>query len=192
MSVNVTYIRDIPDGPNNPSVDQPKMQINTNAIDQIIAVDHVSFNTNGGGWHNQVTFAATNVPAIPLTGVSPPVLFTKDVIGAVSTLPELFYYSGLTANTSDQYLSGTTLGSEGSTFLFAGIIVKWKKVSATDTGNPITFAKPFPNQCFGVVATLNEDANAVVSIDNITVAGFKAFAASAFGPFDIFYIAIGN
>ena len=69
MSINVTYNNAIPNAPNNPSVDQPKMQTNTDSIDQIIGVDHVSFNTNDGGWHKQVTF---NSPHIPVPPVSPP------------------------------------------------------------------------------------------------------------------------
>lgn len=51
---NYTYKRDIPDGPNNPSVDQPNMKINTNSIDSIIAEDHYSFGVNDGGLHKQV------------------------------------------------------------------------------------------------------------------------------------------
>lgn len=54
----ITYNRDIPDQPNNPSVDQPDMKINTNSVDDIINVDHYSFNDNLGGLHKQVRMPA--------------------------------------------------------------------------------------------------------------------------------------
>jgi hypothetical protein len=55
-----SYNRDIPDGPNNPSVDQPNMKINTNSTDDILQVDHVSFETPDGGTHKQVTLSSKN------------------------------------------------------------------------------------------------------------------------------------
>ncbi len=57
-----SYNRDIPDGPNNPSVDQPKMKINTNSTDDLIDVDHFSFDESNGGYHRQVTVATKNTP----------------------------------------------------------------------------------------------------------------------------------
>jgi len=44
----------IPAAPNNPSFDQPDMLSNNVATNGILAVDHVSFNTNFGGNHLQV------------------------------------------------------------------------------------------------------------------------------------------
>ena len=55
----VNYNLNIPDAPNNPSTDQPKMKTNTNAVDTILAVDHVFFNTTNGGFHNHVTFGTS-------------------------------------------------------------------------------------------------------------------------------------
>lgn len=60
------YFLNIPDGPNNPSNDQPRMQTNTNSIDSIIAVDHYTFeqgNLNRDGWHQQSTYPQS--PVIP-------------------------------------------------------------------------------------------------------------------------------
>ena len=194
MSINVTYNKNIPDGPNNPSVDQPKMKVNTNAVDQILAVDHVSFNANGGGWHKQVTFASNNVPPIPSGGVTPPVLFTKDVQAAVTKLPQLFYYSGKKANTQDQYLvTGTSVGDEGSTYLFGGIIIKWSDTSAKDGGKSVTFTKAFPNQCFVVLLTSrDQNFTGELSVSDVSVSGFKAWRNSGSGSTGVSYIAIGN
>lgn len=56
------YNRDIPNAPNAPSRDQPKMQVNTNSTDEIINVDHYSFESSGSrdGWHKQVTIPSQN------------------------------------------------------------------------------------------------------------------------------------
>lgn len=53
---NYTYVRDIPDAPHNPSVDQPDMKINTNSIDDLIEEDHYSFNdpNNFSGYHKDI------------------------------------------------------------------------------------------------------------------------------------------
>lgn len=89
----VTYNLDIPDGPNNPSNDQPKMKTNTNSIQTLISVDHVGFNTNGsppngvGGHHLQVSFDGKNVPGAQTDPQS--VLYTND--GSASTVSELYY-----------------------------------------------------------------------------------------------------
>ena len=59
------YNENIPAAGNNPSNDQPLMYINTNSIDALIAVDHVSFNADSGGQHVQVTYTAPiNRPTI--------------------------------------------------------------------------------------------------------------------------------
>jgi len=97
----VTYNLDIPDGPNNPSNDQPKMKTNTNSIQTLISVDHVGFNTSGsppngvGGHHLQVSFDGKNVPAAQTDPQS--VLYTNNVIAgafntaSASTVAEMFY-----------------------------------------------------------------------------------------------------
>lgn len=61
----VAYNRDIPFSTNNPSTDQPNMQTNTNSVDDILQVDHVSFNATNGGTHKQVTYSSENVPSSP-------------------------------------------------------------------------------------------------------------------------------
>src|SRR5438309_2088604 len=104
----------VPGTNNDPADDQPIMQTNNVSTSGLISVDHVGFNTPGGGHHEQVTFNDNNVPSVP---TSPPVLFTNSVSG----LPQLFFYSGTSTQGSGQYISNTN----GSTFLLGGIILKW-------------------------------------------------------------------
>ena len=49
---NFAYNNNIPNGPNNPSADQPGMQVNTNSISGLIAVNHNGFGLNDGGKHS--------------------------------------------------------------------------------------------------------------------------------------------
>lgn len=52
----IAYNLSIPAAGNNPSSDQPKMQVNTNAINTILGQDHFNFNVSNGGWHQQSTY----------------------------------------------------------------------------------------------------------------------------------------
>lgn len=84
----VTYNRDIPDGPNNPSRDQPLMKTNTNSVDDILKVDHVSFNTANSGFHKQVTFNAKTTQGAQTDPQS--VVFTNDGV-ANTAHPQLYF-----------------------------------------------------------------------------------------------------
>ncbi len=138
-----TYTRDRPDGPNNPSVDQPVMKVNTNSIDDILAVDHVSFNTAGGGEHEQVTFNGNNIPIGIVTDPTS-VFFTKNntaghpypfflnseaaaVINALPFLPDLV-------------TSGTNYGFKIGTMIF-----NFGSGPTAPTVSSITFAVPMTN-----------------------------------------------
>jgi len=61
----VAYNRDIPDAPNNPSTDQPKMKQNTNAIDDLISVDHLTFQATNFGTHKQTAFENFSTGVVP-------------------------------------------------------------------------------------------------------------------------------
>jgi hypothetical protein len=154
--MSISYNTNIPFSTHNPSNDQPLMETNTNSINSWVQVDHVGFNVGGGevsGQHNQVTFNSNNVPTPP---VSPPVLFTNNV----NSLPQLFFYSGNSSQSSSQYSltegSPGATNTGGSTFLLGGIVLKWGIVSATDNTS-ISFATlsgaAFPTACFAVYAT---------------------------------------
>jgi len=89
-----TYFDNIPAGPNNPSVDQPNMQTNTNSTDGIINVDHYSFEqSNLDGWHKQVTLPANNVPGAQ-TGLASTVY--SDVGISVPTKSQLYFRNSAT------------------------------------------------------------------------------------------------
>lgn len=180
MAQNYSYNTSVPAANNKPSNDQPDMLVNAQSIASLISEDHVGFNTDGSGWHNQVTFYANNTPVVP---TSPPVLFTNNVAG----IPQLFYYSGNATQSSSQY----TAAANGSTFLFGGIILKWGQVTVTGQqtvnfgaaggGNPGLNVGAFPNSCFTVIAQPKNSTgptvvNDYVTIGNITASNFVATA----------------
>ncbi len=53
---NFAYNNGVPAGPNDPSDDQPEMLINTQSIQSILAVDHVTLGVDDGGTHKQINF----------------------------------------------------------------------------------------------------------------------------------------
>jgi hypothetical protein len=181
--MGISYNLGIPAATHNPSIDQPNMQVNTNSIAQIIAVDHVGFSTTGSGQHNQVTFNANNVPAVP---TAPPVLFTN----TVGSLPQLFFYSGPATSSSNQYVNN---GTAGSTFLLGGMIQKWGMGAATGGGpENVTFAGAFPNACYVVVVTGTSSlytGGFVITAKSQT--GFNISRTSGSGSTGYYYIAIG-
>lgn len=174
----------IPATNNNPSVDQPDMQINNVSTDAILAVDHISFNTANGGQHKQITFNQ-DASYVPVPPVSPPVLFT-DIVNA---LPELKFFSGDAAHSSDQYVVGTT----GSVLLFNGIIIKWGTGTASLGGVVNNFVpnNSFPNNCFVVIPVNTAGASRSLRVLVVTTSSFTAFSDNVLAS-SIRYIAIGN
>lgn len=85
--MSFAYNNGVPAGPNDPSVDQPDMLTNTQSIENIINVDHVTFNNTAGGKHKQVTFASKNTPVAQTDPQS--VLYTAS--GTESTVADMSF-----------------------------------------------------------------------------------------------------
>jgi hypothetical protein len=180
--MSIAYNINIPLSSNNPSVDQPNMETNNNAIATYVAVDHVAFNTSGSGQHNQVTFNSNNIPVVP---TSPPVLFTN----TVGSLPQLFFYSGASTSSSSQYLLGA---NQGSTFMLGGIIAKWGIANTNNTPVTTTFAQAFPNACFFVQLTnLNPSYTGTFSVNSISATNFTAQRLAGSGITGAYFLAFG-
>lgn len=171
-----TYNRDIPDGPNNPSVDQPKMKTNTNSTDEIIDVDHYSFNDNSGGLHRQVNLVNEASPSI---------------------LGNSVIYSNLQGGQSVPWVKNSVIdqplftgtvstSASGYTSVLGGVIIQWGQVNGTHAGAfnnadtfPVVFPTPFPNFCFAVETQLGyssllliEEAIIILDTASITNTGF--------------------
>lgn len=177
--MSIGYVLGIPNGSHAPATDRPNMTSNNDNIATYVGIDHVPFNTTGSGQHEQVTFAANNVPGAPTT---PPVLFTN----TVGSLPQLFFYSGSSTN---QY----TNGANGSTFLLGGMILKWGQGNANSGGGYTNnFVTAFPNGCYCVIATSRDSAfTGQFSVTSITASSFVCNRNSGSGVTGIYFVAIG-
>lgn len=159
------YNRDIPFEDNNPSVDQPNMKTNTNSTDDLINVDHYSFEQSLGGLHKQVQ--------MPLSGGSPGMLppglianegtlYTKTVPSA-PTLPDetgLFYTPD--ASTDEYQLTRTVHAkiatfstNPGWTFLPGGLLMQYGSVSVAigPSGTDVTFPVQFSTAVYSIQVT---------------------------------------
>lgn len=204
---NFTYTRDIPDGPNNPSNDQPPMKVNTNSIADLIAVDHHGFNDNLGGYHNIIHQDAQLLDPSPIPG--PPQInqvyakgVTPDATGALVDT-QLFAMTGLGGISQ---LTGNHSAQQGYQWI-GGTLIQWGLVTPlTIFQSPVIFKDrdsgggtiPFPNNCFCVftnpIATATASALTIV-ITSVSKTQFT-FTASPFGfpaQYTGFYwLAIGN
>lgn len=184
------YNPSIPATNDDPADDQPLMQQNFASINSLINVDHAGFSSVQAGQHNQVTFAADNVPSLPTStvgGNSQGILFTNNV----GTVNQLFYYAGTAAQSSTQYVSAAS----GSTFLLGGIILKWGKVSGAANNTTVNFASVFPNNCWSVTVSggLTSGTQPTINVNPGSVTtGLFVLKITGTTPVDVFYVAIGN
>lgn len=150
------YNRNIPDGPNNPSVDQPDMETNTNSTDDLIDIDHFSFNDANGGLHRQVNMINQTAPNPVRLGDS--VIYSRTSGGAsVPWLKNALYDVPLVTGSPN-------FNANGGTSIFGGAIINWGFVDGTHGGVPhrfrntdqgtVNFTIPYTGFCFGVQTTV--------------------------------------
>lgn len=154
----IDYNDGVPNGPNNPSQDQPLMLQNTQAIKAILGIDHVTFDTVNSGTHTQVQFSSNPTITPPTTF---PTLFTGTKGGTTGGgLSQLFFYSGNADQSANQY----TIGSNGSVLLFGGIILKWATTDGSKTVYDLSSdfgLTNFQNGAFGAVASIKSGSSSV-------------------------------
>ncbi len=169
----IAYNGGIPNPPNNPSNDVPLMKINTDAIAQYVAVDHIAFNTNNSGYHTLVHQQIQGIwNAVARTG-SPAPTANFNQIYTLNYLPD---YTG--AGTNSQLFSGsdgggvfqlTGLNAQSDGWAWSGgILIQWGRVTTASSGSfpggsasgSVTFKDrnagpniPFPSSCFIVIGT---------------------------------------
>lgn len=211
--MSFTYHTGIPDAPNNPSVDQPKMKTNTNSINSLITVDHQGFNAANGGYHKVIHFVKqTSIPP-QVSGFGQLYVRDYDAGGLIAADQQLYYKSGNTGGPSlGAQLTGNFSAAEGWCWT-GGILVQWGHVtyggsSANHKTGTVTFASrsasmiPFPNNCFVVVPglevnnTLNIVTDNMISIRDFSTTQFRyvynggGTGSAAYPGF--FWVAIGN
>lgn len=178
---NVIYNINIPDGPNNPSQDQPKMKTNTNSISSLINIDHIGFGNNQGGYHLpihqpalstwvQATRTATP-PLGPVPGVNEIIAMNVTPIATNATVDtQLFAMTGASNGTTNgvSQLTGANVNIEGYCWS-GGLLFQWGFVNTPSAGTfaggtangTVTFKDrdagklciSFPVSCFMITAT---------------------------------------
>ncbi len=158
--MNFNYTLGIPNGPDNPSDDQPIMQTNNDSGANIWNVDHYGFVNPLGGWHKNIRLPQIAGNADPMA-VNPgngfPAnagqIYTRTINGDL----ELFYESS--AGVVNQLTAAITpvAGVNGYTFLPGGILLQWGvfNFSASPTlAGLVNYNIPFPNAVFNVEMTV--------------------------------------
>lgn len=166
---NFDYNTNIPFATNNPSSDQPKMQVNTNSTANLINVDHVGFQKNNGGYHTNIhevpqgTWLATPRTGAPVATAGFNQIFslnsTPDTTGGVSDT-QLFAQTGLGGVAQ---LTGSSVSAKDGYCWSGGFLFQWGVVSGVfgsgTTFGTVTFKDrvpgtiPFPTSCFIVNTT---------------------------------------
>lgn len=137
---NFTYNRDVPDGPNNPSDDQPDMKINTNSTDDLIAVDHYTFNNNKGGHHKQVHLYNQAAPG--LAGADADLFANTANSGAFGVQSYPYWQNALGSFLLVNF--PTADAATGFTSLSGGILLQWGIVAGSNANTiPVLFPTPF-------------------------------------------------
>lgn len=186
--MTLPYNVNIPFATNDPSVDQPDMEENTNTINTFVQQDHLGFNNqfngnaNSGGWHTNIHMIDQGAGFDPARITSVGQLFAKEVTLNGFTDTALFYRTGTNvgfANSLTQITApkNTVTGSNGYTFLPGGMIMQWGIINSPPLNSgittPLLFNIPYPTACVNVQMTLINDGSTqnaqVMSVRNTSV-----------------------
>ncbi len=185
---DITYNLNIPSAENSPSVDQPNMKINTNAVNSLMNVDHYGFKIADGGFHKKSTYPIlASDPGSPLTSL---VQYTKTEAGST----ELFIQRDSIATPIQLTAGLITAAANGSTFLAGGIILKWGTVALAGASGGVVFGTAFPANIFSIsmnALTTAPATNGILGYSANTVAGFTVHQNGG-AALTVSWIAIGN
>lgn len=193
----VPYNRDIPFATDSPAQDQPDMQENTNSIDNILAIDHISFNLSNGGYHNVVHLTSQPPPAtVPTIGE----VYSTTTNDGITT-SELFFFQNSAGNISQLTRNFTPINpavnfGNGATVLAGGFILNYG-TATQNTGGTVNFVRPFPFNVFSVVCTILENNNNrhFIQVKTANLTGFTVASRDSSGNDEantFSWIAIGN
>ncbi len=172
--MSFTYTTGIPAAGNNPSVDQPNMQTNTNSINSILAVDHFTFADGNAGRHQYVRMPVGSIPAMSASQAG---FYAKTANG----FAQLFFTNGVSGNEYQLTRANTTnfasfstnlpygappatfTQNGGWTFLPGGMLLQYGfygKAAASGSLGTIQFPVAFTTAPYSVTtSTLSNGAN---------------------------------
>jgi hypothetical protein len=203
--MSFTYTQGIPATDDNPSDDQPDMQVNNDSNYSIWNVDHVGFNLTPGGYHTVIhEVTQTQTPAV-ISGVNqvfsgiPGTMINTATSNPVPNIPsngdtQLYTLTGMGGLAQ---MSGHNNTANGYVWC-AGILLQWGTINALGT---VTFPVAFPNNCLNVQftpvvsgGTTGSTTFAItVGSPTLSTTGFKVQIAggsgTGYGPY--YWFAVG-
>jgi len=203
--------------PDGSSLGQTKTAIRNNldGTFQTLNVDHVNNNgqpgSNPAGYHT-VIHEVTQTAVTSISGVNQvfsgvPGTLTYTVGMTTKTTPtipnngdtQLYSLTGagvLAQLTGYSFTTPSGPNNQSSGYAWiGGVLLQWGSDFAVNTGsgNPISFAIPFPNHVFSITCTVYNSGSNVREVSEVGAASLSGF--SAFGSNSknlIYYLAIGN
>lgn len=177
MSFN--YYASIPNPPNDPADDVFLMQTNSSSIYNALEVDHVTFNNNACGQHNQVTFNINQSPPPLINGAKGEIYCDER---GTPALAWPFWYNSLGA--AYQLAGPTTNSANGTALIPGGITIKWGLQALTNSSSQegtVTFpAGAFNNTPYVVLVSLISKVGGTDSSDNTIAVRQGSITASQF------------
>jgi hypothetical protein len=182
MTMSFTYYPTIPNAPDNPSYDQPLMQINSQSINSLIGIDHVTFNSIGaggpgasGGQHLQVTFNGKNVPGSVTDPLS--ILYTNSGVASPFADMRFTNQNGVfPVNLVRAYAFCNTAGVAASQMINVVSVIH----SATGEYDVTLTTNAVANQNFGILVS------AAPLAPNVSIASKYTYSATT-GQFSLFF-----
>jgi len=190
--MTITYTRDIPDPPHNPSQDVGGMKQNTNSIDDIIDVDHYSFNdTVFSGLHKQTRFVTQ---AAPTTALGQLALYSKLTGGS----SQLFLIRDNVAGTEvaltpNPGVIGNMLSAQnGYSWLPGNVLLQWGFDVIAAFGNTvINFSVSFSALLLPIIVVTSGSNLSSVDLSIIARAQGNFTIHNPGGSLQAFWMAIG-
>jgi hypothetical protein len=192
---NLPFTRNIPDGPNNPSSDQPIMQENSNSTDTLLNVDLHGFNDDNGGFHRKSTYVAVAAPGVtPLnTNGAQCIAYSTSVAGIAELFVNRFGSATplqLTRGAISATGSFSGNPSSGYSSLPGGIRIQWGSITAVSTGTGTAFSFPVPfTTLFSLTGAIQAAGVQRMCFRSVSTTGASAQCES--GSQTINWIAIG-
>lgn len=159
---------------------QSLIKTNFDNIKTYLETDHVPFANANSGKHNQVTMPVMG--SDPGSSAGEIRVYSKT--GSTSMVPELYFQRNNAAAVVN--MTEALASFNGYTYLPSGIIMQWgvANQASTAAGNiAITFPITFPNNCFNVQITSQEntsgsDTNGFVRLVTFSTTGATAYASA--------------
>ncbi len=191
----------IPATNNSPSVDQPNMQTNNQSANDILAVDHITYNLPNGGTHTKISIA-TPITDPTLNSTITGELYTKL---AASSIPQWFaaIYNG--SSTVVNQITGITNSTTGATAgvngfkLSNGLIINYALdvPFSTGSGAEYIFQTTYAYTSFYIVVAMLRGTgftptnSPALSVTKTDLTKFKGITSKSSGSNNVDWIAIG-